>query len=318
MRALVEASVSVYRTDSIRPVLMVRWPDGSGWVVKQPGETRAQAVAALQREAAIYELAESAFSDRLLRHLPRMAEYDGAVHALVLERVGHLNAWAAMLGQAGPVEGLAAPVAAAYRALHEEPVPLDHGGSVVPDRLPWILDPVETAGDAFDYIRAEEGMAEALAALGTGWTRSCLINGDAKLENVVLDPAGRHAWLIDWTSVAVGDPAWDLAGIVQSALTLWLSGLELDAAGGVGAAVARGSFSGDEIDGFIRTFLSAYGATDRALLARVFRMTGARLLQTVFEHSRKDAARMPRHVAMLQLAKAALADPDAMFPAYAP
>ena len=108
--------MSVYRTDSIRPVLMVRWPDGSGWVVKQPGETRAQAVAALQREAAIYELAESAFSDRLLRHLPRMAEYDGAVHALVLERVGHLNAWAAMLGQAGTIEGLAAPVAAAYRA----------------------------------------------------------------------------------------------------------------------------------------------------------------------------------------------------------
>lgn len=318
MRALVEGSVSVYRTDSIRPVLMLRWPDGSGWVVKQPGETTAQAVTALQREAAIYDLAESAFSDRLLRHLPRMAEYDGAVHALVLERVGHLNAWAAMLGQAAPVEGLAGPVAAAYRALHEEPAPFDHGGSVVPDRLPWILDPVETAGDAFDYIRAEEGMAEALAALGTGWTRSCLINGDAKLENVVLDPAGRHAWLIDWTSVAVGDPAWDLAGIVQSALTLWLSGLELDAAGGVGAAVARGSFSGDEIDGFIRAFLSAYGATDRGLLARVFRMTGARLLQTVFEHSRKDAARMPRHVAMLQLAKAALTDPDAMFPAYAP
>lgn len=318
MRALVEGSVSVYRTDSIRPVLMLCWPDGSGWVVKQPGETTAQAVTALQREAAIYDLAESAFSDRLLRHLPRMAEYDGAVHALVLERVGHLNAWAAMLGQAAPVEGLAGPVAAAYRALHEEPAPFDHGGSVVPDRLPWILDPVETAGDAFDYIRAEEGMAEALAALGTGWTRSCLINGDAKLENVVLDPAGRHAWLIDWTSVAVGDPAWDLAGIVQSALTLWLSGLELDAAGGVGAAVARGSFSGDEIDGFIRAFLSAYGATDRALLARVFRMTGARLLQTVFEHSRKDAARMPRHVAMLQLAKAALTDPDAMFPAYAP
>ena len=318
MRALVEGSVSVYRTDSIRPVLMLCWPDGSGWVVKQPGETTAQAVTALQREAAIYDLAESAFSDRLLRHLPRMAEYDGAVHALVLERVGHLNAWAAMLGQAAPVEGLAGPVAAAYRALHEEPAPFDHGGSVVPDRLPWILDPVETAGDAFDYIRAEEGMAEALAALGTGWTRSCLINGDAKLENVVLDPAGRHAWLIDWTSVAVGDPAWDLAGIVQSALTLWLSGLELDAAGGVGAAVARGSFSGDELDGFIRAFLSAYGATDRALLARVFRMTGARLLQTVFEHSRKDAARMPRHVAMLQLAKAALTDPDAMFPAYAP
>ena len=318
MRALVESSVSVYRTDSIRPVLMLRWPDGSGWVVKQPGETKAQAVTALQREAAIYDLAESAFSDRLLRHLPRMAEYDGAVHALVLERVGHLNAWAAMLGQAGPVEVLAAPVAAAYRALHEEPMPFDHGGSVVQDRLPWILDPGETAADAFDYIRAEQGMAEALAALGTGWTRSCLINGDAKLENVVLDPAGRHAWLIDWTSVAVGDPAWDLAGIVQSALTLWLIGLELDAAGGVGAAVARGSFSGDEIDGFIRAFLSAYGGTDRALLARVFRMTGARLLQTVFEHSRKDAARMPRHVAMLQLAKAALADPDAMFPAYAP
>lgn len=318
MRALVDAPLSVYRTDSIRPVLVVRRPDGTGWVVKQPGETRHHAVVSLQREAAVYDLADSAFSDRLRRHLPRLAEYDGAVHALVLERVGHANAWTMMLAHRGPIDELAAPIAAAYRALHDEPLPFAQGGSAVPDRAPWILDAAESDGADFAFIRAEPGLAAPLAELAAGWTRTALINGDAKLENVVFDRDGRHAWLIDWSMVAVGDPAWDVAGIVQSALTLWLHGLELDATGGVGAAVAQGSFSGDEIDGFVRAFLSAYGATDRAFLHRVFRMTGARLLQTVVEHTRSDAARMPRHVGMLRLAKAALTDPDAMFPAYAP
>jgi hypothetical protein len=138
--------------------------------------------------------------------------------------------------------------AAAYEALGSAlgrlhvatgaPAPSDLG--LVP-RRPWILDlatrglpPVvpetEVVTATRDSVLGRDPLSALLSDLGERWTTGAVIHGDLKFDNVLVTlPGGQghgdqsagpiRAWLIDWELAGCGEPAWDLAGVVEGTLT---------------------------------------------------------------------------------------------------
>jgi aminoglycoside phosphotransferase (APT) family kinase protein len=72
-----------------------------------------------------------------------------------------------------------------------------------------LLEPAERAafGDAFDRFLADDEL----------WRFApCLTHGDLGPEHVLVTPAGDLAGVIDWEELAVGDPVWDHAWLLNA------------------------------------------------------------------------------------------------------
>ncbi|MFN9931422.1 MAG: phosphotransferase family protein [Cyanobacteriota bacterium] len=318
--SLTKKQICISAVDKLRAVIEVINADSSGWILKQPNTASRPAVGSLQLEATFYHIANKFPPIEFSRYLPSMVEYDGNTHVLILERVGSANAWFHLLRSSQPMEDVAPPIATAFQALHQAHYSHDQLRPAIRERKPWILTIAESSDgtdEDLSFIRNDHLILHSLCDLAREWSGQNIIHGDAKLENVMLNVSASRAWLIDWSQVGFGDPAWDIAGIVQSALALWTMGLNLDPEKDFSAALKKEAFSYEEISLFIRSFLNAYGNVHDEFLTKVFKMSGARMLQTVFEGTERNQVRNHYHLAMLRLAKSALTDPESLRREYA-
>jgi thiamine kinase-like enzyme len=89
---------------------------------------------------------------------------------------------------------------------------------------PWVLRLFD--GDAPDDLwrfpsilpllrkaAARPALVRGLRRARGAWRELALIHGDLKHDNLLRDGAGHYA-LIDWEMARIGDPAWDLAGLL--------------------------------------------------------------------------------------------------------
>lgn len=109
--------------------------------------------------------------------------------------------------------------------------------SAFPKLLPWVLQLDRHNADAFfanseasasviQLIKDNTLLLNALKELASSWQCTHLIHGDIKWINflAVEDENGLSQRLIDWELADIGDPMWDVAGLVQSYVTAWLLG----------------------------------------------------------------------------------------------
>ncbi len=95
------------------------------------------------------------------------------------------------------------------------------------DRLtPEIFAHTPTDGIKFyTMYQRYESLEKAIDNLLSRTRSSCLIHGDLKLNNILLDPATSSVRPIDWERGTWGDPALDLGSTIASYLLLWLNSL---------------------------------------------------------------------------------------------
>jgi aminoglycoside phosphotransferase (APT) family kinase protein len=111
-----------------------------------------------------------------------------------------------------------------------------------------------------------------------------VIQGDWKLDNCLISAERDRLRVVDWEFTAWGDPAWDLATLLQSYWNFWL--------------LWPSRYRIDEIQPALRAVLEGYAQDDIA--GKAVRFAGARMLQTAFEHL-EDADRMtPESVRLMQ------------------
>lgn len=111
--------------------------------------------------------------------------------------------------------------------------------SIYPKTLPWVLqlDKYEAhqffANNEFStkiikLIKENRVLQNELIKLANSWQYTHLIHGDIKWINfLIIESENRtEQKLIDWELADIGDPLWDVAGLLQSYLTTWLLGFD--------------------------------------------------------------------------------------------
>lgn len=102
-------------------------------------------------------------------------------------------------------------------------------------KIPWIFYINQTNGPYTPRNKLEKEIIEIIASYTAfvnlidltraKWEESCLIHGDIKFKNFLINDAEpfKAIKLIDWETTTFGDPAWDVAGIIQAYLSYWVS-----------------------------------------------------------------------------------------------
>jgi Ser/Thr protein kinase RdoA (MazF antagonist) len=143
----------------------------------------------------------------------------------------------------GLVAALGAPLAGFHRATRDLAAPGASPDPILSGPEPWALRLFD--GDAPRELWAAPVLAELLRAAASAetvaglrrargaWRRLCLVHGDLKQDNVLLDHAAAppRATVVDWEMARIGDPAWDLAGpfsrlLLSAGETPWTAATE--------------------------------------------------------------------------------------------
>ncbi|MGV9264857.1 phosphotransferase [Kitasatospora sp. NPDC003701] len=319
-----------------RNVVITR-PDGSGYFVKVPNEQSPLSRSTLRSEIDFYRAASGRgrpFDALLVRlvHADRQQpllvlelrpEHRGLGDLVRQRRAGEFpvslyQEVGRLLGElhaAGPdwTEAPAAPPAVA-------PV-TDYGR---PD--PWLLC---TAGRGtlmvVEMVQSSSELTAGLTELVGRWRPSTVVHGDVRTANVLVRTGAardRDIRLVDWELWHLGDPAQDLAGLVESVVRAALdpvlaadpshpTGTGPPTTGpGVAAALLVLQATCRAV---WQAYLSVRPSTvtaQRDLAARTAAFTAARLVQSQVEEAGHSEAVSVGGCAMLEIAANIFADPD--------
>jgi aminoglycoside phosphotransferase (APT) family kinase protein len=267
-------------------VTAVHLADGRRLVVKQARPRPGEAMGTLWREARVYRAASA--SAPLAAAVPAPLWIDPDERALVLAAVQpgdgmrERAATTQRSAATGPAAWLGRLVAGWHTATgpHADGAsdPPGDGTTALPVETPWVLDcleprrwrpPVADALLVHGVVRRE--LRRHFAGLRSALRRSCLVHGDLKWDNVVSE-GGQGVRVVDWERAAMGDPAWDVAGILHEQV--------VDPRTAIFASA------------FLDAYLQAADPPDPAGFAeRAARLAGARLVQSALEHA--AAAEVP-------------------------
>ena len=174
-----------------------------------------------------------------------------------------------------------------------------------PEEIPWQLsmhrteeaDMVELSAARRELLHTIQRYPEfgaALDSLRGEWSSTTVIQGDWKLDNCLVSRERDRIRLVDWEFACWGDPAWDLATLLQSYWNFWVTEPE--------------SHSIEDIRPALRAAVEGYG--DDQTSSKALRFAGARMLQTAFEHLEKAERMTPAAIRLLQGSLHILSRPD--------
>lgn len=139
-------------------------------------------------------------------------------------------------------------------------------------------------------------IGKLLDQLHMQWRRETLIHYDFKWDNCLLStqPGSRRKArlaIVDWELADRGDPCWDVASAFNDYLSCWLLSIPITGEAPSEEALALARYPLERMQPAMLTFWQAYvrrmklpeEVADLWLL-RTMRYTGARMIQTIFEH----------------------------------
>lgn len=334
MRDLVEDEITVLNISRRNRNFLVMRREGRGVMVKQAEDWEASRPAGLTREAFCLELARE--SDALQTIVPSFIDFDAQAQILALELVQDAES---MLEYQLRTTSFPVPLAAQLgrhlatshhefgKALrfttHEAPFPGNTPWVLMPHRLEITTSDDQSAGQAavVRIVQSFPALSPALVALGAQWHVNGVMHGDMKWSNCLCREidVGFALWLVDWELADAGNVAWDVGGVLQSYLALWVRSMHAVEGGTIRDVAATAAFPLTEMKPAISAFWAAYRETlaisdgaARTLLEESIQYAAARLVQTAYEEMDDQAEISGQAVLQLQLSANILANPSAM------
>jgi hypothetical protein len=176
--------------------------------------------------------------------------------------------------------------------------------TLFPAEIPWQFSMHET--DAADLHGESEARRElvravakysdfgpALDQLRSEWRADTVIQGDWKLENILVPQERDRMRLVDWEFASWGDPLWDLATLLQSYWNFWV--------------LWPSQYRIADIQPALRSVVEGYEQPD---VAKAIRFAGVRMLQTAFEHLDKAEQMTANAVRLMQASLNILTRPE--------
>ena len=187
-------------------------------------------------------------------------------------------------------------------------------------KVPWILSVHETNPAWFDalspanarlleIVQGDVEYCEILSEVRKEWQPSCLIHGDVKWDNFLIqDAADPNLLLVDWEMASYGDPCWDAGSVLQAYLNFWIYSMPFHESVEPDLLVSRAQRPLAQLQPAIRGFWEGYASgmsydaqLSRTMLMRSARFGAARMIQSAYEMMHHWQQMPPVGVAMLQV-----------------
>lgn len=337
----------VIRSASSRNLnLRVEGPADAGCFLKQPDRLSHAAEQSLALEADFLEFCQTEPTlAPLLPYLPRLVHRDRARSLMALELLAgaapldhQRRAGTDMEASTDAGRRLGQGLSCLHRLFRISDGPLASRMDWLPRPVPWafhackptpaVLSDLSPAGaEVIRILQSQPGLDARLEALASEWRATTVIHGDLKAANILVRPAGAVTgaderppglWLVDWEFVQVGDPAWDLAGVLHDTLVSWTGSMPQDPSLTPAAMFHQARQPLESLRPFLQAFWRGYRSAaglgrdgSRALLERAVKFSAARLVVTAHELCAEMSRPAVQAVLLLQTAANVLVDPAA-------
>jgi aminoglycoside phosphotransferase (APT) family kinase protein len=281
---------------------------GSGYFLKQGIQD--VGFASVSHEAAILKALQGPTTHGAMSYIPQFYSFVPQHQVLVTELFDDaVNLRSYHSRRAPRSRSLAMQLGSLLAAIHQTP-PTAVTESGLPYSIihkpPWVLDLPrfkhrrigETSRIALDVIKVLQRFPRFtwhFDRMRERWQATALIHFDIKWDNflVVADlPPSRavRLKLIDWEFAGIGDPCWDVGGVLHEYLMLWIAPISSEVPIEQLAALKADRYSPADlrpaIGRFWRTYAAGMGmdtATADVALIRAIEFAAVRAVQTAFE-----------------------------------
>ncbi|WP_197455817.1 T3SS effector HopA1 family protein [Stieleria neptunia] len=303
---------------------LVRNKDGSGLFVKQIRSLDPTLIADQEIEASILDSFHRHYGWSSQREcVPRLVDFDRSCHVLILEYIDGITLldWSATL----PIETRAQRWLAWSATLGKTVAQFHNGGRdpandeqrrslraslPVAIRLQAPEGYAAQAGSAFAAIirmvQQDTPLFKELQRNQSLWCDTSIIHGDLKWDNVMVKPDSEsRVTIVDWELAASGDPAWDIAGVLQSYIA---DSIQRSLAPASDHAIDRR----EAADCFFESYSQhSRVPCDTGFVDRVNRFCASRLIQTALEHDFHSSTPGVFSIRLIETSRKMLCQPSA-------
>jgi hypothetical protein len=319
---------------------LVQQESTSGYLIKQPADAVGGSFESLRTEANFYKVCSEFDSLSEIRaFIAPCLFFDATSSLIVLKLIENARSlWdyyhdfspdsipTRLNSQIGHCLGLLHGGFSNFFSEHPE-----YFGSVRKDP-PWVFTVHKPSPEMLALVspanyemvrRLQEDLAafKHFDALLSLWSSRTLIHGDIKSDNILvrhIDQASAYEssmFLVDWELVQFGDPAWDIACMLQDLVLFWINTLppRLTLEDSVNSGPYRLAVIHDACRAFWQGYEQSANLTEldnRALLRKTVLFTAARLVLAAYEMCAYEN-RMPSTAMLLvQLALSIFSSPE--------
>ena len=331
--------------------LRIKRKEEASYLIKQPDDPAGGAHQTLRAEAAWYSFCfEEAEAEPMRAYLPRLRFFDPERSLVVLDLLdGAVPLW-----QHPQREEAARLVGTALATFHHTFRGTTHPRlGWLHRQTPWVMRVHKPSPDLLSsltpanvetlrILQTQEQISAHLDALRKQWRVETVIHNDIKSDNILVggwrlavggsdDSARAEAVattvtvppptaiaIVDWELVQLGDPAWDIAGLLQDFMLLWVTSMTVTPGATTDELAASARLPLADLQRAIRAFWKSYrAAADLApeaaarLITRAVAFSAARLIQSAYEMGAVTPALAPASVLLLQVSANLLRDPEA-------
>jgi aminoglycoside phosphotransferase (APT) family kinase protein len=263
-----DPALRIDAVSSSHALFRVTAPDGRAVIVKQVPEKAAQRGRNLAREMFVYRLAH--WMPAIATLVPRPIVIDERRDLLVVESLASGPVWPDVADVASVASSdVCLQLGRAMAAWHSSTNDIGAWPSLgvgvfgLPDSLSEACHGRPRSTQALmDSIGADAVLAGALREARSSYAHRCLIHGDLRRENWILDRRNGSPSLkvFDWEMSGIGDPAWDIGSVVAEAVLEQIRERRIEQ--------SRSVVWPPAIEAPMKAFLHAYSASNGVLDVR--------------------------------------------------
>jgi thiamine kinase-like enzyme len=328
-KKLIEGDYTLESYRSRNSIFKVYQKTGSSLFVKQLTESTPQNAYLMQKEAtAHYLIQHTDFYKNTRKFTSGLKGYDPSNQVIVTQLFPFAkDLFEVILENKGFSILHAQKIAEILHSFHqpiEEILKSNSSLQFFNKQLPWILtigDPQFSANNAknsvISKILSYPDFVDNIGRLRSEWKSTSLIHGDIKWMNFV-STTEDELKLIDWEIANIGDPLWDVAGLLQSYLSSWIFSYDnnnLQHQKREEESYISIPSMQKGIQNFWKEYvqLQNYSEEEASIaLNTSTRMAAARLLQTAFEANTQGPKLFPNTVRAIQLSQNIFNHPEQM------
>lgn len=333
-KSVIEGDYLVQPLTTRNNILKVYTNTGTPLFIKQAAQDESS-IRILQREAGTYKFFKNnnTLFSTLSTKLPAFLDYDADRNILVTElkvNTTSLHEYYMLTKRFAPE--LAAEQAAVLSAFHIA-LPDTTNLSFLPKTLPWAFiindhDPYKVFpgnkmnGEIISLIQNNSALKNAILQLKDEWQVTTFIHGDIKWTNFLKSnkPNETSLSLIDWELADIGDPLWDVAGLLQSYISAWVFSFNNATPHQYTLNQDMQAFDIQQMQPSLQALLSTYfrlqniaGDNLKKAAIKTIKFTAARIIQTSIEGVMFDPQIQANNIRCIQLASNILKDPENAF-----